>query len=71
MFTSTKSGKIAYTTTFKLEAINLKAISSISYTSFIDIENLILSCIGLLCKAARQLKYRIQKFDESLLQATQ
>ncbi len=54
--------KLNYTTSFGFEKIG-----TISFTSFIDVEKLILSCSGLLCQAARLLKSHKQQIDQSLL----
>jgi len=69
-FSGTGNGKIVYRATFKLEAADFKAIS-ITYSSFLDLEKLILSCSGLLCQAAKHLKNRFQKIDRSIQEATQ
>lgn len=55
--------KLNYSATFGFDRIG-----KITFTSFIDVEKLILSCSGLLCQAARLLKNRHKQIDESLLQ---
>jgi hypothetical protein len=57
------NGKLNYSASFGFDRIG-----KITFTSFIDVEKLILSCSGLLCQAARLLKNRHKQIDESLLQ---
>lgn len=61
MFSGAKGGKIRYLAAFKFAGS-----VSIEFTSLLDIENLILSCSGLLCRAARLMKERHQRIDSSI-----
>lgn len=61
-FTRGGLNKVNYSATFNL------AIISMSVSGDFDIEELILSCSGLLCRAARALKGRNQAFEHELQQ---
>ncbi len=52
--------KVGYTATFDLEYIKLSVLGEF------DLEELITSCSGLLCRAARALKGRNQAYDREL-----
>jgi hypothetical protein len=52
--------KVGYTATFDLEYIKLSVLGDF------DLEELITSCSGLLCRAARALKGRHQAYDMEL-----
>ncbi|AFU98416.1 hypothetical protein M5M_06105 [Simiduia agarivorans SA1 = DSM 21679] len=54
--------RVGYTATFSLEII------SVIVSGNFDLEKLITSCSGLLCKAARALKGRHQAYDAELQQ---
>lgn len=63
MFFGTDSEKIRYTATFKFAGgLDIK------FSSSLDVEKLVLSCSGLLCRAARSLKQRHKMIDKSLPQ---
>ena len=64
-FRGTKDKQIQYSATFNLGYI------SIHYFSNIDVKNLILSCSGLLCIAARAMKNRFKLIDQSIKIQTQ
>lgn len=52
--------KVGYSATFNLEVISLTVIGGF------DLEELITSCSGLLCQAARALKGRHKAYDMEL-----
>lgn len=60
-FTKGEGSDVKYTATFKFVDI-----AAISVSGVFNIENLILSCSGLLCKAARALKGRNKAYDLEL-----
>jgi len=63
MFSGNRNGKIHYAASF-----NFMGGAKVEFSSIVDIEKLILSCSGLLCQAARLLKNRHKKIDQSLYQ---
>jgi hypothetical protein len=63
MFTGGLNGKIRY-----IAAFSFLGGVKVEFASSIDIEKLILSCSGLLCRAARLLKNRHKQIDQSLHQ---
>ena len=63
MFSGNRNGKIHYSASF-----NFMGVAKVEYTSIVDVEKLILSCSGLLCEAAGQLKNRYKQIDQSLYQ---
>jgi hypothetical protein len=60
-FTKGQGADVKYTATFKFVDV-----ASISVSGFFNVEKLILSCSGLLCKAARALKGRNSAYDLEL-----
>ena len=64
MFSGNRQGMINYQASFGVPI-------QISVMGFIDVQNLILSCSGLLCIAARALKNRYQLIDKSIAEQTQ
>lgn len=63
MFSSGQNGKIRYVASF-----SFFGSIQVEFSSALDIEKLILSCSGLLCRAARLLKNRHKQIDQSLYQ---
>lgn len=61
MFSGGNEGKLHYMASF-----NFLGSVRVEFSSVIDIEKLILSCSGLLCRAARLLKNRHQQIDQSI-----
>ena len=59
MLSGNKQGMIQYRGTFGL-------MIEVEIVGFIDVEQLILNCSGLLCIAARAMKYRYQMIDKSI-----
>lgn len=63
MFSGNRNGKIHYTASF-----NFMGGAKVEFTSIVDVKKLILSCSGLLCRAARSRKNRHKIIDQSLRQ---
>ncbi|KKO47155.1 hypothetical protein WG68_00420 [Arsukibacterium ikkense] len=61
MFSGGREGKLHYMASF-----NFAGGVKVEFSSILDIEKLILSCSGLLCRAARLLKGRHQQIDQSV-----
>ena len=61
MFSNIGNNKLAYTASIKF-----KSVAKIEYSSVVDVEKLILSCSGLLCRAARGMKNRDRQIDKAL-----
>lgn len=61
MFSGSKDGKLRYMASF-----NFAGGVKVEFSSLLDVEKLILSCSGLLCRAARLLKNRHKQIDQSI-----
>lgn len=61
IFSNGEGGNVHYTATF-----SFGGAASISLTGMFDVETLILSCSGFLCRAARALKGRHQGYEMEL-----
>ena len=60
MFSNAGNNRLNYSAKIKLAAVELE------YSSTLDVEELLLSCSGLLCIAARAMKDRTNQIDRSL-----
>lgn len=59
MFSGSQNGMIRYSLSFGIGA-------EVMLTGMLDIENLLLNCSGLLCRAVRAYKFRAQMIDKSI-----
>ena len=59
MFSGNQNGMIRYSLSFGIGA-------EIMLSGLLDIENLLLNCSGLLCKAVQAYKFRAQMIDKSI-----
>ena len=64
MFSGNRQGMVNYRASFGVPI-------EITIMGFIDVENLILNCSGLLCRATRALRNHYQLIDKSIAEQTQ